>query len=316
MSMTEELLEIALEALAKHKITLEDIQSTAKTDKESNQETQKDIDKRIASISTDMLDTIQSEMDKIPVPKDGIDGESIEGKPGKDGQSIVGPAGKDGKSVKGDKGARGLVGKATTGKTGAKGKDGKNAVNGIDGVGITDIRSNASAITIELSNGKTKTVKLPKQKDYGRNTMAPSKRIAGTMSPGILKNLTDVYVPNALNGDVLTYDGNDWTAVTPVGGVVDIDNFKRRTEIETMFKTANSTAYKELTYNDGDITSVDIYTDSGKTVKLFTKIIGYNVDNNIDTIDITDEVNSDSISKTLAYTDGDLISVTSTYTKA
>ena len=93
-------------------------------------------------------------------------------------------------------------------------------------------------------------------------------------------------------------------------------SLEARVEIEAMFKVAQTTNFKELSYNEvtGNITNVDIYTTSGKTLKLFSKIIGYNVDNNIDTISIIDEVNSNTIVKTLSYINGNLVNITSTYT--
>ena len=315
--LNEELLEVALEALAKHKVSIDDIKTTSRSDRQTAKESHKAVNKRIETLNTAMVDTVQSEMSKIPIPKDGIDGsdgKSIKGDPGKDGKSIQGKPGKDGISIQGKPGRDGKSVKGEPGKAGKDGvgKPGKAGTDGSDGVGIKDVRGSANAITIELTNGKEKTIKLPKIKNGGSGGGFSS----GTPANNSVSLLTDTTIEYPSNGDVLTFEDGKWVNETPTGGAVDIDNFQRRTEIESMFKTANSTAYKELTYSGGNITSVDIYTNSGKSVKLFTKIIGYNVDNNIDAISITDEVNSDAIYKAIGYTGSNLTSVTSTYTKA
>jgi hypothetical protein len=63
-----------------------------------------------------------------------------------------------------------------------------------------------------------------------------------------------------------------------------------------------------------NITAVDIYVDSSKVTKLFSKVIGYN-NGNISTVSITDEVNGGTLNKVMAYLDGNISSVTSTYTE-
>ncbi len=87
---------------------------------------------------------------------------------------------------------------------------------------------------------------------------------------------------------------------------------ERRTEIELMFKVAESSSYKEINYTNGNISSIDVYTESNKTVKLFTKTIGYN-NGNIINVSITDEVNGGTLNKAINYTDGNISSIGSNY---
>ena len=319
MPMSEELLEIAFEALAKHKVALDEIKALSTEDRDLGKKSQESIDKRIAKLSEAMIESVRSEMSKIEVPKDGIDGKSIKGEKG---DSIVGPAGKDGKSVTGAKGIDGVHGKDGIGIVGAQGpvgvtgKAGKNAIDGINGVGIEDISVEGDSLVISMTSGEVKQISLSGKPilKQGRGGFGPA-----TNRAGFLSKTRDVYILNPQNGDILTYENGKWINVplpTSDPVPVDIENFQRRTEIEAMFKTDNSDAYKALTYTSGDITAVDIYTNSGMGVKLFSKTIGYNVDNNIDTINITDEVSGDNILKALVYSNGNLANITSIYTKA
>ncbi len=319
--LDKELLEISLEALAKHKNKIEITNKSVKSLErlmsktiDGLDENASKLDIQLSELNKNMKSSVKSEMSKIPIPKDGIDGKSVKGIPGKDGKSIQGKAGKDGISIQGKPGKDGKSIKGEPGKPGKDGigKPGKDGEDGSDGVGIKEVRGNSNEITIELTNGQEKTIKLPKSKGRG----AGGGFTDGTPANNSVKLLTDTTIEYPSNGEVLTYQDGKWINETPAGGVVDIDNFQRRTEIEAMFKTSSSTAYKELTYGSGNITNVDIYETSGKSVKLFSKVIGYNVDNNIDAISITDEVNSDAIYKALAYTGSDLTSITSTYAKA
>ena len=316
--LNEQLLELALEALAKHKVDINNTKTLVKTleavikkDKATNIKVKDTFDEKLKLLDTSIQTIVKEEIAKLPKPKDGIDGKSIKGPPGKDGKSIRGLPGKDGISIQGKPGKDGKDGKSIKGEPGKDGKDGVGKP-GSDGIGIKDITGNANAITIELTNGKEKVIKLPKVKTTGNGGGFTS----GTPANNSVTLLTDTVIQYPSSGDVLTFQDGKWINSTPTGGVVDIDNFKRRTEIETMFKTANATTYKELIYDNENITSINIYTDNEKTVKLFTKIIGYNVDNNIDTISTIDEVNSDAIYKTIGYTGSNLTSVTSTYIKA
>ena len=111
-------------------------------------------------------------------------------------------------------------------------------------------------------------------------------------------------------------DGKEWrkivmpnTWVEISSAAANVEALEERTEIEVAFKVAYSTAYKELTYTAGVLTSVDIWTTAGKTLKLFTKTLEY-TGANLTTITLVDEVNNNTLTKVLAYTDNVLDSVT------
>jgi len=320
MSVDTELLEVSFEALAKHKKAIDATKDTlvsldTKVSEVSDtlfEETSR-LNSNISKITNDIPDLVKGHIDKIPIPKDGKDGKSIvgpEGKPGKDGKSIVGPKGKNGKDGKDGKSIVGPAGRDGKDGKSIKGKDGKHGKDGADGVGIENITATQSSMNIELTNGKTKVVRLPRQRTH--SSRAPSKRIAGTTDTGTLYNLTDVYANGAANGEVLTYEDGYFVTKPVKGTSSDNTSFNRRTEIENMFKQSESTAYKKLTYTDGNITNVDIYVDDSQDIKLFSKVIGYN-NGNITSISITDEVNSGTLDKTITYTDGNVSSVATEY---
>lgn len=81
------------------------------------------------------------------------------------------------------------------------------------------------------------------------------------------------------------------------------------------FNTAYSTYYSEITYSSGNVSSIDIWTTSGKTTKLFTKALTYDgVSGNLTQIVVTDEVNSSTLTKAFTYdVNGNLETITKTY---
>lgn len=90
--------------------------------------------------------------------------------------------------------------------------------------------------------------------------------------------------------------------------------FQERTNVEDLFKDAYNTAYAEFTYNTGDLSQIDIWNNSGKGTKLFTKVINYSL-GNISTINITDNITSNTLLKAFSYDiDGNISSITKTYT--
>jgi hypothetical protein len=83
--------------------------------------------------------------------------------------------------------------------------------------------------------------------------------------------------------------------------------------IDLAFKSAYSTYYTEYVYTSGDLTQVNIWETSGKTTKLFTKDLVY-TSGNLTSVTITDEISSDTLTKTLVYDgSGDLITVDRVY---
>jgi hypothetical protein len=70
-------------------------------------------------------------------------------------------------------------------------------------------------------------------------------------------------------------------------------------DLELAFRLATVAYYTEYTYTDGSLTKAEIYTDSGKGTKLYTKILTYAV-GNLTQMVITRE--DDSLTLTCDYT--------------
>jgi hypothetical protein len=98
------------------------------------------------------------------------------------------------------------------------------------------------------------------------------------------------------------------TAVDVTGS----DAFADRARLEGSFNEAYATAYLESTLTGDDITSVDIWTDSGKATKLFTKTISYS-SSKPTTVVLLDEINNKTLTTVIAYTGDDIASVTKTF---
>jgi len=307
--LQDELLDIALGGLAKNKIRvdkldtkLDSIQTEIKANVALSKEKIGNVSNRLDKATEGFTKELATVLKNIPVPKDGIDGKdaiSIPGKNGLDGKSIKGLDGLDGRdgldgvSIKGDKGDQGLPGKI--GKS-IVGKD------GIDGISVESIKADSYTIVFTMSDGTKKKLPMP---TVGVGDAGYSKKLLSILTA------TDTDIKNPIDGEVLTYINKRW--VNKVSGSGTSTGTSSRAEIESMFKEASLTAYKELTYLNGDITEVIIYTDGSKTTKLFTKIIGYN-SGNIVSVSITDEVNSGTLIKLISYTGSDITSITSTYT--
>lgn len=331
-TIDQELIDIALEALSNHKVDIDkakkDISTVNSTVKKVDSVLKASIDNladKLSVVDKGIPNLVKEEVAKIPVPKNGRDGKDFDveavkpiiadevqevekkaidkvhqaikaipkPKDGKDGRNGLngksGKDGKDGKTIKGDKGPK-----------------------GVPGVGIEDITASNDRIKVKLTDGKVKEVIIPKFVAPSTGIVAP----VGNPEIQTLRNLADTAVNNAENGQTLVYNNGMWVA-TALDAVDagNIDSFQKRTEIEAMFKAAEGTSYKELTYTeDGkSIINVDIYTDETKTTKLFSKIIGYN-NGNITSVSITDEVNGGTLDKTIAYVDDNISSISSTYT--
>ena len=52
-------------------------------------------------------------------------------------------------------------------------------------------------------------------------------------------------------------------------------------ELEMEFKAANLSYFKELGYTSGDLTALNIYTDTGKGTQLFSKTLSYDTSGNL-----------------------------------
>lgn len=81
-------------------------------------------------------------------------------------------------------------------------------------------------------------------------------------------------------------------------------------EMEMEFKAANASYYKELGYTGGSLSSLDIYTDSGKTTQLFGKTFNYDVNENLENTLLTRITDTAQVLKVFGYDGtGNLLSV-------
>lgn len=82
-------------------------------------------------------------------------------------------------------------------------------------------------------------------------------------------------------------------------------------ELEMSFKAANLYNFKELTYSNSLLSEINIYTDSGKTTKLFRKALEYDITDKLNLVTLTRISPSSSLIKTLNYDGSDnLITIT------
>jgi len=82
-------------------------------------------------------------------------------------------------------------------------------------------------------------------------------------------------------------------------------------ELEMAFKTAKLSNYREFTYSQqGNLTDIDIYEDSTKTVKLFAKDFSYDNKKNLTNILLTRISDGAQLLKIFSYNQkGDLTTI-------
>lgn len=80
-------------------------------------------------------------------------------------------------------------------------------------------------------------------------------------------------------------------------------------DLELEFRLATVAYFTEYTYTDGSLTKAEIYTDSGKGTKLYTKVLTYTL-GNLTQMVITREDDSLTFTCDYSYTDGVLVNVT------
>lgn len=79
------------------------------------------------------------------------------------------------------------------------------------------------------------------------------------------------------------------------------DTEKSAMELEMSFKAANLSNFKELTYANSLLSEINIYTDSGKAVKLFMKELEYDVSEKLSQVTLTRVSPNATLTKTLNY---------------
>lgn len=88
-------------------------------------------------------------------------------------------------------------------------------------------------------------------------------------------------------------------------------------DLDKMFNSARATYYHELSYAvNGDVSAIEVYTDSAKGTRLYSRTFAYDENGNLAQIETTDRQNiGASLTKTLSYDGSDnLISTTRIYT--
>jgi len=112
---------------------------------------------------------------------------------------------------------------------------------------------------------------------------------------------------NGATGTVLIKQSpadND-TAWAPVGQTPDLVRFG----LEQAYDYAVAHFYTEFTYASGVLSQIDIYTNSSKTTKLFSKVFTY-TSGVLTSIVVTRVSDSSTLTKTFTYTSGVLTSIT------
>ena len=212
---------------------------------------------------------IVTAVEAIPVPSDGKDGRSVT--EAQISIAVNSWINDNFESLKGD-----------DGQDGTSGRDGLNGKQGEDGRGITDATMDKEYLVLTFSDGTEERVKMPKKTVY----------LGGGGGSSSSTEITDAY-------DVKYGDTNVGDALDAVdAGTIAV--FQARTELEGMFNSAYATAYSELTYTNGDITQITVYENDTKALLLFTKDI-LSVDGNIIGVIITNETNTQTLTKEIAY---------------
>ena len=83
--------------------------------------------------------------------------------------------------------------------------------------------------------------------------------------------------------------------------------------IEQMYNNAYTTHFTEIIKTGEDVTQINVWTNSGKTVKLFTKNITYDT-GKVTQVSITDEINSQTLTTVIGYSGENVVSTTKTLT--
>ena len=80
-------------------------------------------------------------------------------------------------------------------------------------------------------------------------------------------------------------------------------------EMEYAFRLSFPLAYKEMTYETGNLMKVELWETAAKLVKLFTKTLAY-LAGKVKTITIVRASDNNTVVRTLGYTGEDLTSIT------
>lgn len=87
--------------------------------------------------------------------------------------------------------------------------------------------------------------------------------------------------------------------------ILAIKDYINGLEMLLAYKFSELNGYKKLTYTSGDLTAIDVYTDSGMGTKLFAKTLSY-TSGDLTEVETVRQSDSKTLTKTLTYVSGDL----------
>jgi hypothetical protein len=139
-------------------------------------------------------------------------------------------------------------------------------------------------------------------------TSNPSGFITGIT----ISEIEGVEIDNAVSGQTLIYNGSSWENKFLTGN----DGEQSSSDnIDLLFNSAFATYYHEFAYNaSGDLTGINVWDSDSKGSYLFSKELSYSGEV-LTGIFINDEVNNNTLTKTLSYDSNDnLTSIKRIYT--
>ena len=305
-TIDQELLDVALEALAKNKDRVDKLSNLADqlskdmVDYKTLYDTDKKaLDTRLNKFTDAFKKELEDTLKAIPVPKNGVDGKNgTNGKDGKDG--VDGKQGKVGPKGEGPAGKQGIQGSTgPAGKDGVDGKSGSKGIQGKPGVGIDKITSNHTKVLIHLTDGRVVDIALPKAKEIPAGVTAMPTEIV------VLRNLADTAdIDKAVDGQTLTYSNGKWrpgsgagayTNPTPVpstlGGVLSGTVFDNMAITEVL----DMLLYPYLTPSFTSFSGISSPYEIGNTLNAGIVTFNWNTSNKsnivVDSITISDTTN-------------------------
>lgn len=123
-----------------------------------------------------------------------------------------------------------------------------------------------------------------------------------------LRELLDVETYGATVGQVLSKSVDGMWKPSSAGSGTVSQSEKNNLELELTSSLSNLNAFKEFVYTDSVLTTINIYDNSNKDTLLYKKEFTY-IDEQLTTILITRLSDLATITKTLSYTNGELVSI-------
>jgi len=103
------------------------------------------------------------------------------------------------------------------------------------------------------------------------------------------------------------------TMISLLANKVDVSHVTIQ-ELRTAFKEAYSTSYKELVSVNGLTQTIDIWSNNTKTLKLFTKVLTYDQNEEVSSVVTTDLISGKVLTRTFTVVDDDNLQVTEVIT--